>query len=213
RRRRLRLRRQQQEQDPPGRRRRDEDAHQADRRRNDQGAGAVVPSAGDTGSATGRPALELRGITKHYGDCYANRGVDLSVRSQTIHAVVGENGAGKSTLMKVAYGHTRADAGEISIKGERIARHSVAQSIARGVGMVHQHFMLVGSLTVAENVILGREVRRGLLLDLGRACAEIRALSRKFGLDVDPTMLVEDLSVGQQQRVEIIKVLWRGCDV
>ncbi len=158
-------------------------------------------------------ALELRGITKHYGDCYANRDVDLRVEKQTIHAVVGENGAGKSTLMKIAYGHTRADTGEISIKGERITRHSVAQAIARGVGMVHQHFMLVGSLTVAENVILGRELRRGPLLDLGRASAEIRALSRKFGLDVDPGMRIENLSVGQQQRVEIVKVLWRGSDV
>jgi simple sugar transport system ATP-binding protein len=143
----------------------------------------------------------------------ANRDVDLRVRSQTIHAVVGENGAGKSTLMKIAYGHTRADAGEILIKDEQIARHSVAQSIARGVGMVHQHFMLVGPLTVAENVILGQELRRGPLLDLGRAASEIRALSRKFGLDVDPMVRIEDLSVGQQQRVEIIKVLWRGCDV
>ncbi|HWO20262.1 MAG TPA: ABC transporter ATP-binding protein [Kofleriaceae bacterium] len=164
-------------------------------------------------AAAGRVALELRGITKHYGDCYANRDVDLRVATQTIHAVVGENGAGKSTLMKVAYGHTRADAGEISIKGQPITRHSVSQAIARGVGMVHQHFMLVGPLTVAENVILGRELRRGPLLDLARASAEIRALSRKFGLDVDPAARVEDLSVGQQQRVEILKVLWRGCDV
>ena len=159
------------------------------------------------------PALELRNITKHYGDCYANRDASLRVRARTIHAVVGENGAGKSTLMKVAYGHVRANAGEIAIKGERIARHSVAESIARGVGMVHQHFMLVGSLTVAENVILGRELLRGPLLDLGRAAGELRALSRKFGLDVDPEQRVEELSVGQQQRVEIVKVLWRGCDV
>ena len=158
-------------------------------------------------------ALELRGISKRYGQVHANRDVDLRVLPQTIHAVVGENGAGKSTLMKIAYGHVRADAGEISIKGHRITRHSVAQSIARGVGMVHQHFMLVGSLTVAENVILGREPRRRGLLDLTRASAEIRALSQKFGLDVDPAIHVEDLSVGQQQRVEILKVLWRGCDV
>jgi len=171
------------------------------------------PSVDASGAAADRAALELRGITKHYGDCYANRDVSLRVRAQTVHAVVGENGAGKSTLMKVAYGHIRADAGEIAIKGEKIARHSVAQAIARGVGMVHQHFMLVGSLTVAENVILGREPRRGPLLDLARAAAEIRALSRKFGLDVDPAVRVEDLSVGQQQRVEIVKVLWRGCDV
>jgi simple sugar transport system ATP-binding protein len=173
----------------------------------------VAPPSDDPGPAAEPAALELHGVTKRYGQLHANRDVDLRVRSRTIHAVVGENGAGKSTLMKVAYGHVRADAGEIAIKGHRIARHSIAQSIARGVGMVHQHFMLVGSLTVAENVILGRELRRGLLLDLGRAAAEIRALSQKFGLDVEPGVRVEDLSVGQQQRVEILKVLWRGCDV
>jgi simple sugar transport system ATP-binding protein len=173
----------------------------------------VAPPSDDAGPATEPIALELRGVTKRYGQLHANRDVDLRVRAQTIHAVVGENGAGKSTLMKIAYGHVRADAGEIAIKGHRIARHSITQSIARGVGMVHQHFMLVGSLTVAENVILGRELQRRGLLDLARASAEIRALSKKFGLDVDPAVYVEDLSVGQQQRVEILKVLWRGCDV
>ncbi len=159
------------------------------------------------------PALELRTITKTYGALTANRDVSLRVERQAIHAVVGENGAGKSTLMKIAYGHTRADSGEIWIKGERIAKHTVAQAIRRGVGMVHQHFMLIGSLTVVENVVLGQEPRRGALLDLENASAEIRALSQKFGLDVDPQARVEDLSVGQQQRVEIIKVLWRGADV
>jgi general nucleoside transport system ATP-binding protein len=159
------------------------------------------------------PALELRKIQKRYGEVVANRDVDLKVERATIHALVGENGAGKSTLMKVAYGHARADGGEIWIKGELVARHSVAQAIARGVGMVHQHFMLAAPLTVVENVVLGREPKRGGLLDLDRAVAEIRALSQKFGLDVDPLARVEDLSVGQQQRVEIIKVLWRGCDV
>ena len=160
-----------------------------------------------------QPALELRGISKRYGAVVANREVSLKVERGSIHALVGENGAGKSTLMKIAYGNARADTGEVWIKGERIARHSVAQSIARGVGMVHQHFMLVGPLTVAENVVLGREPGRAGLVDLPRAAAEIRALSHKFGLDVDPDARVEDLSVGQQQRVEIVKVLWRGCDV
>jgi len=160
-----------------------------------------------------QPALELRGISKRYGAVVANREVSLKVLRRSIHALVGENGAGKSTLMKIAYGNARADAGEIWIKGERIARHSVTQSIARGVGMVHQHFMLVGPLTVVENVVLGQEPRRAGLLDLGRAAAQIRALSQKFGLDVDPEARVEDLSVGQQQRIEIVKVLWRGCDV
>ena len=159
------------------------------------------------------PALELRNISKTYGAVAANRDVSLTVARQSIHALVGENGAGKSTLMKIAYGHVRPDAGEIWIKGQRLARHSVSQSIARGVGMVHQHFMLVGTLTVVENVVLGQEPRRRGLLDLGRAAAEIRALSQKFGLDVDPEARIEDLSVGQQQRVEIVKVLWRGCDV
>lgn len=163
--------------------------------------------------ASAAPALELRAITKTYGPLVANRDVSLRVERQAIHAVVGENGAGKSTLMKIAYGHTRADSGEIWIKGERIAKHSVAQAIRRGVGMVHQHFMLVGSLTVVENVVLGQEPMRGALLDLDKAAAEIRALSQKFGLDVDPQARVEELSVGQQQRVEIIKVLWRGADV
>ncbi|MCG8422551.1 MAG: ABC transporter ATP-binding protein [Proteobacteria bacterium] len=159
------------------------------------------------------PALELRGVHKRYGVVHANRNVDLGVERQTVHALVGENGAGKSTLMKIAYGHVRADSGTVHIKGERIARHSVAQSIARKVGMVHQHFMLVGPLTVVENVVLGLEPRRRGLLDLSRATAEIVDLTGRFHLDVEPSARIEDLSVGQQQRVEILKMLWRGCDV
>lgn len=159
-------------------------------------------------------ALELSGIVKHYGAVQANQDVSLRVERGTIHALVGENGAGKSTLMKIAYGYVRADAGEISIKGEAVSPHSVPQSLARGVGMVHQHFMLVKPLTVAENVVLGREPTRfGGLIDLARAEREITELSRRFGLEVDPHARVEDLSVGQQQRVEILKVLWQGCDV
>jgi general nucleoside transport system ATP-binding protein len=172
-------------------------------------AGAPAPPVANERA----PALELRGINKRYGPLHANQDVDLRVEAQTVHALIGENGAGKSTLMKIAYGHVRADSGEIRIKGQAIPRHSVAQSIARGVGMVHQHFMLVGPLTVTENVILGHEPRRRGLLDLRRAAREIRELSHKFGLDVDPDARIEDLSVGQQQRVEIVKVLWRGCDV
>jgi len=159
------------------------------------------------------PAIELRNINKHYGPVHANRAVSLRVAAQTVHAVVGENGAGKSTLMKIAYGHVRADSGEILIKGESIARHSVEQSIARGVGMVHQHFMLVGPLTVVENVVLGREPTRFGILDLDRAARELTELSKRFGLEVDPYARIEELSVGQEQRVEILKVLWRGCDV
>ncbi|HWN68426.1 MAG TPA: ATP-binding cassette domain-containing protein [Haliangium sp.] len=160
-------------------------------------------------------ALELRGICKRYGAVQANQDVTLRVEPGTVHALVGENGAGKSTLMKIAYGHVHADAGEISIKGQQVTRHSPAQSIRLGLGMVHQHFMLVKPLTVVENAVLGREPRRfgGLLLDLDRAARDLSALSRRFGLDVDPHERIEDLSVGQQQRVEILKVLYQGCDV
>jgi ABC-type uncharacterized transport system ATPase subunit len=160
-------------------------------------------------------ALELRGICKRYGAVQANQDVGLRVESGTVHALVGENGAGKSTLMKIAYGHSHADAGEIFIKGEKVARPSPAQSIRRGLGMVHQHFMLVKPLTVVENAVLGREPTRfgGLLLDLDRAAGELAALSKRFGLDVDPHCRIEDLTVGQQQRVEILKVLYQGCDV
>jgi simple sugar transport system ATP-binding protein len=162
-----------------------------------------------------KAALELRGICKRYGAVHANQDVDLRVEPGTVHALVGENGAGKSTLMKIAYGHTHADGGEIFIKGEKVARPSPAQSIRRGLGMVHQHFMLVKPLTVVENAVLGREPTRfgGLLLDLDRAARELAELSKRFGLDVDPYARIEDLAVGQQQRVEILKVLHQGCDV
>ena len=157
--------------------------------------------------------LQLRGVEKSFGGVRVLRGLDFDVAPGEIVGLIGGNGAGKSTLMKIAYGHVRADAGEIWVKGQPIAKHSVAQSIARGVGMVHQHFMLVGPLTVVENVVLGHEPRRHGMLDLATASHQIRELSRKFGLDVDPSVRIEDLSVGQQQRVEILKVLWRGCDV
>jgi simple sugar transport system ATP-binding protein len=160
-------------------------------------------------------AIEMRGVSRRFGKNVANDKVDLEVRQGTVHAVVGENGAGKSTLMKIAYGQIRADEGEIRIKGEavKLAKHSPMQAIDRGVGMVHQHFMLVPPLTVVENVVLGREPIRGGFLDLEKAETELRALSKKYGLEVHPEKRVEDLSVGEQQRVEIIKVLWQGCDI
>ncbi len=160
-------------------------------------------------------ALELHGICKRYGAVKANEAVDLRVEAGTVHALVGENGAGKSTLMKIAYGHVQPDEGRIVIKGQESRKHSAATAIARGIGMVHQHFMLVKPLTVAENAVLGREPTRagGVLLDLERAERELLELSQRFGLDVDPHARIEDLSVGQQQRVEILKVLYQGCDV
>ena len=160
-------------------------------------------------------ALQLQDIHKRYGARSANRGASLTVEKGTIHAVLGENGAGKSTLLGIAYGGVRADAGRIVLKGEEvpIARHSPATSIARGVGMVHQHFMLVPTLTVTENVVLGEEPRRGPLLDLRPAGKRLRELGDRLGLAVDPDRVVESLSVGEQQRVEIVKILWRGADV
>jgi general nucleoside transport system ATP-binding protein len=160
-------------------------------------------------------AIQLQDITKVYGTRPANEGASLTVEKGAIHAVLGENGAGKSTLLGIAYGGVRADSGRIVLKGEEvpIARHSPAVSIRRGVGMVHQHFMLVPTLTVAENVVLGREPRRGAFLDLGPTAAQIRELSERLGLAVEPDRIVESLSVGEQQRVEIVKILWRGADV
>ncbi len=145
----------------------------------------------------------------------ANRDISFSVARGEIHAVIGENGAGKTTLMRALYGITPPDEGDVRIGGVVVARPSVAESIARKVGMVHQHFMLVPTLTAAENVVLGQEPRTtfGLFVDEKRAARELGELSARYGLSVDPTRLVSSLSVGEAQRVEILKVLWRGAEV
>ena len=158
-------------------------------------------------------AIELRKIEKRFGAVHANRAVDLAVSRGTIHGIVGENGAGKSTLMSILYGFYEADSGEIRVDGEARNIRSSADAIRAGIGMVHQHFMLVETLTVVENVMLGAE--GGPLL--GRGAAAVRAamdrLSRDNGLAVDPDALVGELSVGLQQRVEIIRALLRGAEV
>jgi simple sugar transport system ATP-binding protein len=159
------------------------------------------------------PTVRMRGVTKRYPRVVANRDCALDVRAGEVHAVVGENGAGKSTLMKILYGIVTADDGEIEVRGRRLHRHTPAQAIEAGVGMVFQHFMLVPPLTIADNVVLGREPRRGVFYDRERACDEIRDLSAKYGLAIDPRARVEDCSVGLQQRVEILKVLLRGAEV
>ncbi|HVF48870.1 MAG TPA: ABC transporter ATP-binding protein [Pyrinomonadaceae bacterium] len=153
--------------------------------------------------------LELREITKRFGDVLANDHVNIKVGAGTIHAIVGENGAGKSTAMRIAYGFYTADSGEILIDGEVRRIASPHDAIRLGVGMVHQHFMLVETMTVAENIVLGAEPGGAASLDLSRAADEIRALSEEFKLSVNPHALVEDLSVGQQQRVELLKALYR----
>jgi len=159
-------------------------------------------------------AVELRGVTKRYPRVTACDDVSLSVREGEIHAIVGENGAGKSTLMKLLYGLVRPDEGEIRLRGQTLRAHRPCDSIRLGLGMVHQHFMLIDPLTVAENVVLGSEpVRAGCLVDSKAAGEMVRELSDRYGLELDPDARIEDLSVGLEQRVEIVKVLFRGADV
>ncbi|MFN2453589.1 MAG: ABC transporter ATP-binding protein [Pyrinomonadaceae bacterium] len=155
--------------------------------------------------------LELKEITKRFGDVLANDGVSITVAPGTIHAIVGENGAGKSTAMRIAYGFYRADAGEILLDGAVRAIATPHDAIRLGIGMVHQHFMLVETMTVAENIVLGAEPGSAASLDLGQAATRIRALSAEFGLSIDPSAVIENLSVGQQQRVELLKALYRDA--
>src|SRR5918912_3836188 len=159
------------------------------------------------------PALELRGITKRFGPLVANRSVDFELRRGEIHALLGEKGAGKSTLMNVLYGLLQPDEGEIRLHGEPVRIGSPRLAIGMRIGMVHQHFMLIPVMTVAENVVLASEPRRGALLDRDAAERRVRELSERFGLVVDPRAYVEDIGVGQQQRVEILRVLHRGADL
>src|SRR5947207_4245448 len=153
--------------------------------------------------------LELRNITKTFGAVLANDHINIRVEPGTIHAIVGENGAGKSTAMRIAYGFYTADSGEIVVEGEPRNIETPHDAIRLGIGMVHQHFMLVDTMTVAENIVLGAEPGSAASIDLRKAAAEIRALSDEFRLSVDPNALIHDLSVGQQQRVELLKALYR----
>lgn len=153
--------------------------------------------------------LELRSITKRFGDVIANNGVSFTVTPGTIHAIVGENGAGKSTAMRIAYGFYTANSGEILIGGQVREIRTPHDAIALGIGMVHQHFMLVEPMTVAENIVLGAEPGSATSLDLRKAADDIRKLSDEFKLAVDPNASIESLSVGQQQRVELLKALYR----
>jgi ABC-type uncharacterized transport system ATPase subunit len=157
--------------------------------------------------------LELRNITKRFGNVLANDRVSIVVRPGSIHAIVGENGAGKSTAMKIAYGFYRADSGEIVVDGKPHPIQTPHDAIALGIGMVHQHFMLVDTMTVAENIVLGAEPGGAAALDLQRARKKISALSEEFRLAINPDAVIESLSVGQQQRVELLKALYREARI
>ena len=157
--------------------------------------------------------IELREITKRFGEVLANDLVSFSVTPGTIHAIVGENGAGKSTAMRIAYGFYTADGGEILINGRVREIRTPHDAIALGIGMVHQHFMLVEPMTVAENIVLGAEPGNAASLDLRKAAEEIRKVSDEFRLSVDPNATIETLSVGQQQRVELLKALYRHAQL
>ncbi|WP_323716803.1 ABC transporter ATP-binding protein [Paracoccus aminovorans] len=164
-------------------------------------------------ASAGAPAIELRGICKAFGPVQANKDIDLVVPRGTIHGIIGENGAGKSTLMSILYGFYRPDAGEILIDGRPTQIADSQAAIRAGIGMVFQHFKLVRNFTVLENVILGAEDGALLRPSLARARGELKRLAAEYGLQVDPDALVEDLSVGHQQRVEILKALYRRAEI
>ncbi len=164
-------------------------------------------------SADGPPAIELSHIEKRFGDVRANRDVCLAVRRGSITGIVGENGAGKSTLMSILYGFYRADSGDILIGGKPVQIRNPSDAIAAGIGMVHQHFMLVDTFTVLENIVLGVEGGAILRRSLAAARGQVERLERDYGLGVDPDARVTELSVGAQQRVEILKALYRGAEI
>ena len=158
--------------------------------------------------------LEMRGIVKQFPGVLANDNVDLDLRRGEVHALLGENGAGKSTLMNILYGLYKPDAGEIYVHGKRVTFHSAKDAIDEGLGMVHQHFMLIPVMTVAENIVLATEpTHAGVLLDYDEARKRVRELATAFGFGINPDARIQDITVGQQQRVEILKALYRRADI
>ena len=159
------------------------------------------------------PVIEMRNIVKKFGDFAANDGIHLTVHKGEIHAILGENGAGKSTLMNQLYGLFKPTSGDILVNGKKMEMNNPRDAIDAGIGMVHQHFMLVQPFTVTENIVLGTEPRKGVALDMVAARKNVLELSERYGLSIDPDAKIEDISVGMQQRVEILKALYRGADI
>ncbi len=159
------------------------------------------------------PVIEMRNIVKKFGDFVANDGINLTVHKGEIHAILGENGAGKSTLMNQLYGLLKPTSGDILVNGKKIDMNTPRDAIDAGIGMVHQHFMLVQPFTVTENIVLGAEPVRGVQLDMKKARQNVVEISERYGLAIDPDAKIEDISVGMQQRVEILKALYRGADI
>lgn len=157
--------------------------------------------------------VEMKGITKIFPGVIANEDVDFELRQGEIHVLLGENGAGKTTLMNVLYGLYQAEKGEILIKGKKVDMKSPSDAIKQGIGMVHQHFMLVPNFTVAQNMILGHEPKKGLVVDINKARKDVDDLQKKYGFNINPDDYIEDITVGQQQKVEILKALYRGVDI
>ena len=159
-------------------------------------------------------AVQMKGITKRFGSFTALSHVDINIKKGTIHSILGENGAGKTTLMNILYGLLNADEGEIFLNGKKVDIKNPNIAIENGIGMVHQHFMLVENFTIAQNIILGKEETKGLgVIDIDKANEKILKIIEKYGLEVDPNEVIEDVSVGMQQKVEIIKSLYRGADI
>jgi len=170
------------------------------------------PETAAASAPASRWAIELEKINKRFGAVHANKDIDLKVERGTIHGIVGENGAGKSTLMSILYGFYTADSGTIKVDGVAREITDSRHALALGIGMVHQHFMLVENMSVLENVVLGTEDRMRLAPNLAKARAELERIEREYDLEVDPDAIIEDISVGQQQRVEILKALYRGAE-
>lgn len=161
----------------------------------------------------GAPVVQLAGITKRFPGLVANDSINFELRKGEIHALLGENGAGKSTLMNILFGLYQPDEGEISINGQKVVIDGAGKAIELGIGMVHQHFKLVQPFTVAENIVLGNEPTKGMSINYKQANEKVRSISEQYGLKVDPTVRIQDITVGMQQRVEILKTLYRGADI